>query len=116
MKNLKITSEKIDTITVVSLDGFLDLSEVSNYERAIEKHLKSNCLKIILDFSQLTYISSAGVAALIKSIRAFRRQGGDLKISALADRSKEILDIYGFTNVYETFLTREDAIMRFKEV
>lgn len=116
MKHLEFVVEEIDALSVLVLRGFLDLNEVIKFERQIDRLIKNKQINIILDLTQLTYISSAGLGSLVSTIRELRNLGGDLKIGGLSDRVKELLETFGFSDIFDTFLTREEAIMKFKEI
>ncbi len=64
----------------------------------------------------MTYISSAGLGLIIGYIRELRRKGGDIKIGGMSERVQDILNTFGFSVIFDTFATREEAILKFKEL
>jgi anti-anti-sigma factor len=116
MKDLEIVTEEIDALTIMSVRGQLDFKEVSRFKRQLTKTLSQKQYHIILDLSQLTFISSSGLGLLVSTIREIRAHGGDLKIGGVSERVGEIMETFGFDAIFDTFMTREDAIMKFKEI
>lgn len=114
MKSLKINVLNEGKIKVIVVSGFMDMSEVPKFEAAIEGLIKSGSLQIVLDLTNLEYISSAGLGEIIGRIREVRRQGGDIKVGGYSDLVYEILETFGFTAVFETFPSREKAMQKFE--
>lgn len=50
---------------------------------------------VVIDFSQVTYLSSAGIRSLIKSARAVDHRGGKLALASLAPNVEAVLSISG---------------------
>ena len=123
-------------VTVIKLDGQLD---GQNYQELIAKAQElydAGMHDFLLDLSDLTYISSAGLVALHSVAllargeelpdmeggwSAYRsvgrsREAGVQKHVKLLNPSSEVsgvLDMVGFSNVFEVFTDRETAINSF---
>ena len=123
-------------VTVIKLDGQLD---GQNYQELIAKAQElydAGMHDFLLDLSDLTYISSAGLVALhsvalltrgeeLPDVEggwaAYRsvgrsREAGIQKHVKLLNPSSEVsgvLDMVGFSNVFEVFTDRETAINSF---
>jgi anti-anti-sigma regulatory factor len=123
-------------VTVLKLDGQLD---GQNYQELIAKAQElydAGVRDFLLDLSDLTYISSAGLVALHTVAllargeelpdmeggwSAYRsvgrsREAGIQKHVKLLNPSSEVsgvLDMVGFSNVFEIFTDRETAINSF---
>ena len=50
---------------------------------------------VIIDFSEVTYLSSAGIRSLIKSAKTIDSRGGKLALASLAPNVEAILSISG---------------------
>ena len=123
-------------VTIIKLDGQLD---GQNYQELIAKAQElydAGMHDFLLDLSDLTYISSAGLVALHSVAllargeelpdmeggwSAYRsvgrsREAGVQKHVKLLNPSSEVsgvLDMVGFSNVFEVFTDRETAINSF---
>lgn len=116
MKQLDITVEQKEDVAVLVAGGMMDIDEVQKFERHLLRLLKDEQIKVVLDLSRLTYISSAGLGLIIGYIRELRRKGGDIKIGGMSERVQDILNTFGFSVIFDTFATREEAILKFKEL
>ena len=82
-----------DGIIVVKVNGKLDGSTMVDFNQEVEKHFQQGQKKCILDGSQLTYVSSMGIGAIVSLQAKLRMQGGDLKLAAIQDMVADILRI-----------------------
>lgn len=92
----------------------MDMREVPKFEQALEKLITAGKYRIVLDLTNLEYISSAGLGTIIGNIREVRRQGGDIKVGGHSAPVYDILKTFGFTEVFETYATRDEALRKFK--
>lgn len=113
MKSVKISSHSEGNIQILDVDGFMDMREVPKFEQAVDQLIKAGRCRIVLDLADLEYISSAGLGTIIGSIREVRRQGGDIKVGGCSTSVLDILKTFGFTQVFETYASRKEAIQKF---
>jgi len=82
---------------VISLQGRFDASQVEA-ARAVLTTIAESCT---LDFTDLTYISSAGLGLLFATQKRLVDSGGALKLVNLNPHIREIFQIAGFDNIFE---------------
>lgn len=102
-------------ISIVNLKGFLDAHTASTLENTFSGLIEKNNYKIVADFKDLSYISSAGLGVFMAFIEKVRENGGDIKLSSMTDKVFNIFDLLGFPLLYEIFKTEEEAIKKFEE-
>lgn len=76
-------SEVDGDVTVIRLDGGLDATTAPELTDSLTKIINSGIRRIILDCEPLTYMSSAGIGALIRLHKQMAKLDGDVKIAAL---------------------------------
>jgi len=103
------------TLSVLSLEGYLDAHTAPQFERAIQGEIDAGRVQLIVDGAQLRYISSAGLGVFMSFIEEVREQGGDIKICSLVPKVRQIFDILGFQAIYDMVETRAAAVQRFAE-
>jgi anti-anti-sigma factor len=89
--------------------GRLDALTVPRFEEGLRDHLHQGAAYLVVDFGDVTYISSSGLRALLTARRVARSQGGDVKLARLSPRVYEIFEMVGFTQVFGIFDSVEDA-------
>src|SRR5260370_14577951 len=66
-----------DRLIVLSLDGEIDLNVLPDVTSALNRMIAKKPQQLVVDLSRVTYIDSAGVAALIQAMQggeAYRRK------------------------------------------
>ncbi len=113
---LKINVREVDGIGVVGLDGRVVLGDESNALREqVKKMLADGKKKIVLDMSNVTYIDSAGLGALVAAHHSARTQGATLKLSNLGQKFQEILQVTKLLTVFDVYPSEAAAIKSFSQ-
>ncbi len=102
-------------ISIVNLNGFLDAHTASTLENTFSSLVDNNKFNIVVNFKDLSYISSAGLGVFMAFIEKVRENGGDIKLSTMTDKVFNIFDLLGFPLLYEIFNTEDEAIKKFEE-
>ncbi len=102
-------------ISIVNLNGFLDAHTASTLENTFSSLVDNNKFNIVVNFKDLSYISSAGLGVFMAFIEKVRENGGDIKLSAMSEKVFNIFDLLGFPLLYEIFNTEGEAIKKFEE-
>lgn len=90
-------------ITVLRLAGRLDASTVGHLERALADAQTAGARAVVIDLSQLTYVSSSGLRVLLSARSSIRKKGGDLFLCALSPSVREVFDMVGFSAIFSLF-------------
>jgi anti-sigma B factor antagonist len=104
---LSIASERApdSPIMILKLAGRLDASTVNQLERALDDAQSAGARAILVDMSQLTYVSSSGLRVLLSARSAMRKKGGDIFLCALSPSVREVFDMVGFSAIFSLFET-----------
>lgn len=116
MDEFTITEKKQEDITVIYLNGFLDAHTSNVLEKKFEELLSLKSYKIVVNFSGLTYISSAGLGVFMAYIETMRSNNGDIKLSNMSDKIFNIFDMLGFPVLFYITNDEKEAIEKFKDV
>lgn len=88
------TRELAPGITATILSGRLILgNRLSEVEHAIRQQIQQGARKLVLDFSALDYIDSAGIGIVSVCIGLMEREGGKLVIAGAGGRVKQLLEL-----------------------
>lgn len=97
-------------IVVLSLKGKLDLSTSESFEEKMSALIKGNGKNIILELSELAYISSSGFKTLLTSARELIGSGGNLILCSLSSHVKQLFEVTGFSTIFVMCDSVEEAI------
>ncbi len=99
--------------------GILDISgEVTSFSEkvlqdAYERFTKDGLKKIGLNFEQVSYINSAGMAIIIGILTQSRKRGQTLRAWGLTEHFQKIFDMVGITKYMNHFGSQDEAIEGF---
>jgi anti-anti-sigma factor len=91
-----------DAPDMLKLVGALDADAAPRLSDELERRLLAGQTEVWLNFSEVSFISSAGVGSLIASVGEYRDSGGDITITDLAPellRVFELLDLLDFLSL-----------------
>lgn len=107
---MEMTERKQDGITVLEVRGRLDSNTASQLEEKLQKILVEKEQKLLIDFSHLDFISSAGLRVLLWGMKTVRAAKGKLALSSLKTNVKEVFEVSGFNAALPYFMGMEDAV------
>jgi len=114
--SLTITVNETNVATVAAIAGRLTMGEGSTRLReALQKLIADGKRKIVLNLAELTYIDSAGIGLLVASFASMSRSGGQMKLSNLNSRVKDVLLITKLLTVFEVYDDEAAALDSFAE-
>lgn len=95
---MEITTQEIKHVELITVKGRVDSVEAVHLARALESALHRGKYKIVVDMSEVEYMSSAGFRALGDAQRNSRRhQGGEVVLAQVPAPIHEGLELVGFT-------------------
>ncbi len=110
---LRVFSED-ETIWTLAPHGRLDLPAARAMEDALNDLADAGHARVIVDFSDVVYVASAGLKVLLAALRRARLLQGDVRLSAMSDHVREVFEMAGFDQVFAIHPTAADAVASFK--
>jgi anti-anti-sigma factor len=107
---MEIKEEKRGEVKIIGLSGRLDAETSPSAEKWLLNIVAQGERLLVLDFSELTYISSSGLRLLIEVARSLQKTNGKLALAALNDHVGEVIRIAGFTGIFSIYPTCEEAV------
>jgi anti-sigma B factor antagonist len=117
MEKLIIAQEDLnlrERVVLLNLKGTIETTNAGTLEDVIERIINDTCFKIVVDLSEVTYISSAGWGIFISEIKRVRRELGDIKLAAMRPEVREVFDLLEFNNILKPYPDKVEAIRDFK--
>ncbi len=94
----------------VTLSGRLDSATSSDFERSLQGLFQAAGDKVMMDFSALDYISSAGLRVVLMAAKRAKQGQGHLVLYGLQTHVKEVFEISGFLKILEVANDRAAAL------
>ncbi len=110
---MEITVERREHVTVVAIAGSVDGATAPTLVASFREQVGGGFVHIVGDFSRVEYTSSAGLRALLETVKETRQRGGDLRLAAVQPDVLRVLDLAGFTNILKLYGDIEEAVASF---
>ena len=98
---MNVTIQEQDGKMIAMLDGSLDTAAASETEKAMSPLNDVTGKDIIIDCTNLTYISSAGLRIFLGILQNAQQKGGHVYIKGITDSVRAVFTITGFSNIFE---------------
>lgn len=100
-------------VVVVSVRGRIDGATSGEFESTIHAEMQKGKNNIILDMSEVEFISSAGLRVLVTKRKAVKSAGGDIVMAGPSQQVIDTMDIAGLDILFRQFDDRESAVASF---
>ena len=105
--------QNLANVVLIEIEGRIDHGTAPAFGKALLPHV-DGCAdedrKLLLDFSKVTYVSSAGLRVLMIAAKGCRNQGSKVYLAALQPTIQEIFKIGRFDVVLQIFPTVREAL------
>ena len=82
-----------DAVTLIVLDGDLDLSVCAQLDGAVDSELAGGRLHLVVDVGALRFCDSTGLGALVRAHRVVREAGGSLVVAGARGAVQRLLEL-----------------------
>jgi len=106
---MEITEEKRGEVKIIGLHGRLDAVTAPEVEKRLLALVAQSGVRIALDLSGLSYISSLGLRVVLAAAKQVQTGGGKLALATLSNNVQEIFKLAGFTELFSVFQTIDEA-------
>jgi anti-anti-sigma factor len=98
---LKLDVHSVEDTTVVRLSGNLTRDDAPAFKEQV-KTLISQTKRLVLDLSEVAYMDSSGLGAVVSVYITAKKAGCDLQLVNLSKRVRELLGMTHLLSVFET--------------
>ena len=103
---MELSSRLVGSTRVLEVHGRLDHAQAKAFETALAPHL-ADCTQagsaLVLDFSQVVYISSVCLRVLLLAAKQVKAQQGSIVVAALTPIVTEVFQVSHFNLVLRVF-------------
>ena len=110
---MEIIEEIQDGIKIFRLKGRLDSNTSQELEDKLFQTISEGSKKIIIDFENLDYMSSAGLRVVFEASNAILREDGRLILCSMHKYIREIFQITGIDKFVQILDTMDEALKAF---
>lgn len=106
---LNIEFSQQDPFVIIHLEGRLDATTSPVLEKQLADQLQVKGAKLIIDFTQVDYLSSAGMRLLLSISKKAKANESKIAFCCINDEVMEIIKMAGFERILSIFSSQEDA-------
>jgi len=106
---LELSDEHVDSAVILTVTGRIDMTTSDAFRERLQAMLTGG-LPLVIDFSGVNYISSAGLRALMLGSKQARSAGTRLAVAALQPVVLEIFQISRFDKLLPCHPTVDAAL------
>lgn len=99
-----------DVICEMRPKGRIDSATGPAFEQDVLRQIDEGNRRMLLDFADLVYISSAGLRIVLLAAKRIKTAGGKLALCSLNPQIAEVFEISGFSRILDIQPTREAAL------
>lgn len=103
-------------VECIDISGYLDAHTAPELENAIKETIDNGNIRILVNFKDLDYISSAGLGVFMAFIEDVRSDGGDIKMAEMKEKVYSVFDLLGFPMLFEIARKEEEALKGFEKI
>lgn len=98
---MEVNILKENNVTTVKLVGRLDTPAALDVAAELEPLKEKASGTIILDCSEMTYISSSGLRIFLSLRKAAAVKGGEVVVKSISDDIRQVFMMTGFLNLFQ---------------
>ncbi len=103
MSELQISKESLKRVDVIQVNGRIDSNSAPQFDNELKAVMDGGRHNMVLNLSGVSYMSSAGLRALISALRECKKHNGNVVLAAPSDRVQEVLDLAGLTSIFDMY-------------
>jgi anti-anti-sigma factor len=107
---MEIKKERVGDTYVVTATGRLDGIYSTAFANQVGELLTGTNPKILIDFTDIDYVSSAGLRALLLLVKKAKGSGSVFALCGVNEQVREVLEISGFTSMFSIHSGRAEGI------
>jgi len=112
---MDIHHEQVGDIHVVTATGRLDGIYSTAFAKEVGALISGTSPKILIDFSDIDFVSSAGLRAVLLLVKKAKAAGGVFALCGVNEQVREVLDIGGFADLFSIHTGRAEGLAALKE-
>jgi anti-sigma B factor antagonist len=109
---INIAEEQRGDITIVNIDGRVDSNTAKPFEERLTGLFKSGRNRVVIDFKQMAYISSAGCRVLLIAGHLAETSQGKLVLCNLTADVQRVFELGGLTDLFAIYPSREEGLAK----
>jgi len=101
-------------VLILSADGGLNADNADRFVTELTRLVDSGARRLIVDCARLEYVSSYGIAILMRLSKRLREHGGDVRLAAVRGLVSRVITLCHLENALRMHATVDEAREAFR--
>ena len=110
---MEIAIDKERNYSILKIKGDVDLYSSPQVRKQILALANKKHANILVDFLEVTYMDSSGVATLVEALQLTNKNGGKLRLFNLGQPIKDVFELSRLDRVFEIYDDEGQALEGF---
>jgi anti-sigma B factor antagonist len=110
---MQIQTHTVGSVEIVTLTNRLDVTTAPALLYWLNQSLPPAPAKVAVDLSQVTFIDSTGLSALVQGMKRCRERKGDLRLFGLQAPVRIIFELTRLDKAFEIFIHEDETLKSF---
>jgi len=98
---MTIEVQRVDEDAVIKLSGRLDMNSSPDLRKlALRLCNKNECKTLTIDFTDVSYLDTSGLATLLEILVTAKEQRAQLTLRGLNEKVRYLIDVNGLTSFF----------------
>jgi anti-sigma B factor antagonist len=104
------TKQVNEHCAAITLDGRLDASNAQTLKESLEQLIDGGITQLVVDLAGVPFIDSAGLAALVSTLKTTRRVGGNVLLTEVQPQARTVFSLTMLDQVFAIYPNVEAAL------
>ncbi|MBN2012443.1 STAS domain-containing protein [candidate division KSB1 bacterium] len=95
---------------IININGHVDATNAPQLEKEFDSIISDGGSKIIVNFRDVEYISSAGLRVLLSVTQRLKSKDGDLRLCEMNPTVEKTFNLAGFTRLFDIFKSEQESL------
>ncbi len=112
---MELSNIKYGDVAVISVSGNIKgCPEAEMIHESIKQLLEENMTKLVVDMTDVHWVGSVGIGAIIGGLTTVRHKGGDLRLVGINHKIQNLLTITKLDGLFQVYDDIKNAIGSFE--
>jgi anti-anti-sigma factor len=107
---MNIAESRREGNLIIAPSGRIDSSTSPVFDRHLSAVIDRGDTRLVIDLTELEYISSTGLSAFLSAAKKIRASNGRMALTGLNSRIRLVFEMSGFLRLFPIFPTVEAAL------
>lgn len=107
---MEIEVDKRQSCTILKIKGDVDLYSSPQVRKQIINLVSKKNTSLLVDFAEITYMDSSGVATLVEALQMTNRNGGKLRLFNMKQVIRDVFELSRLDKVFDIYENEQKAL------